>query len=490
MNLRCFATASLLAILGLTASARAALQIEEQTGDNNGQLTIFKMTVTPAAEPEPALKHRLILREIDEKAGDASSMYYRAILASQNVTKQLKDKYGDAFEDAIGDWSHGDVPVDKIRDAAAIIEQSAVISNLREAARRRTCDWGFEAQSISGPDLYMFLLPEMQESRQLSRFLAGRARVAIADGRYDDALETLRINVKMARDVAVEPFLVCGLVGVAEAGIGENVMIHLIAAPNSPNLYWALTELPDPLIDMRPGVRFEMSSFQRIFPFLHDPETQEHSPEEWAHLLAHGITDMAPISGGPVFHNETLSQAAVAGLGLATYSSAKARLVAAGWDAQRVEQMPVGQVIAIDSSHEYRRIADQLEKQWYLPYHVQDRDADRTMLEFSSNKLERGYGRLLAAILLPAVNSARTAQQRLQWQTDGLRTVEAIRMHAAKTGALPARLEDIDVVPAPVNRATGKLYQYQLKGDTAVLELPFSDGFQGVAWRFEIKLAK
>jgi hypothetical protein len=40
-----------------------------------------------------------------------------------------------------------------------------------------------------------------------------------------------------------------------------------------------------------------------------------------------------------------------------------------------------------------------------------------------------------------------------------------------------------------VNRVTGRAYQYRLDGDKGVLDLPFSDGFPNIAWRFEIKLA-
>jgi len=48
--------------------------------DADGQqgLTVFKMTVTPAAEPVPALKHRLTLRERELKSGNAATHYSRA----------------------------------------------------------------------------------------------------------------------------------------------------------------------------------------------------------------------------------------------------------------------------------------------------------------------------------------------------------------------------------------------------------------------------
>jgi hypothetical protein len=480
---------ALTALLLLAAArARGALQVDEQQVDG-GTLTVFKMTVTPAAEPVPALQHRLLLREIDEKSGNAATMYYRAILMSEIVTKRIKDQFKNDADAALNAWS-SDWPVDKWRSVAEVVDSSSLLGALREAALRRNCDWGFNLDTVQGIDLFAFLLPEIQESRQMSRFLMLKARLAVVDGKFDDAIDLLRINLKMALDIAREPLLVNGLVGIAEVGMGNRVLIDLIAAPDSPNMYWALTELGDPVIDLRPATRFEMSSVYRVFPFLRHPESAEHSPEEWARLLAQGISDLGPLTNGSVMPDETVRRAGVTALGLATYGPAKQRLLQTGYDQAHVDAMPVGQVMSIDAARAYRTLSDGLEKWWYIPY-PEARERDGVVeAQLTNNKLQGGYGALLARILLPAINAARQAQERLQWQIGGLRTVEAIRMYAAKHGKLPARLEDIDAVPLPINRVTGRPYQYQLKGDAAVVELPFSDGFAATAWRLEIQLNK
>jgi hypothetical protein len=218
-------------------------------------------------------------------------------------------------------------------------------------------------------------------------------------------------------------------------------------------------------------------------------ESQEHSAEEWARLLANGVAQLDPLtSGGPQL-NETMARVGVTGLALFTYTGAKQRLVAAGMDAERVEGMPVGQVVAVDAAHEYRRLADEFEKWWYIPYREARTRAKDAEKELGGSKLNGGFGRLVANLLLPALSAARTAQVRLEWQTGGLQTLEAIRMHAAETGELPNSLDELKVVPLPENPATGRAYQYRRNGDGAVLELPASDGFPNIAWRFEIELA-
>jgi hypothetical protein len=489
MNLRMTTLAFVMAVLGAAPLLRAELQVDAQKSDD-GELTVFKMTVTPAAAPVPALRQRLILREIDEKQGNAAPFYYRAIMMSPDVTKALRDNGCEDYEKWFDEEASAELPMDKVRKAAEIIANSSVMGQLREAALRRECNWGWDLESVRGPELFSFLLPEVQQTRTLSRLLILRARLEIRDRRFDQAVDDLRMNLKMGRDLATEPLLICGLVGVAEANAGNQAMIDFMAAPNSPNLYWALTELPAPFIDLRRATRFEMSSVSRIFPFLKDAETQEHSPDEWARLLASGFTSMEPLTGANFgMMNEPVARMAVAGMSLLTYGPAKQRLIESGLDPARVEQMPVGQVVAIDAAREFRRLADELEKWTYQPYGVARDRAGEVEKMLGGNKLEGGYGRVMAALLLPALQSARAAEMRLQWQTNALRTVEAIRMHAAEAGKLPASLDEIKVVPVPENPATGESYQYRLDGNTGVIELPFSDGFRGVAWRFEIKLA-
>jgi hypothetical protein len=379
----------------------------------------------------------------------------------------------------------------KARKAEEIFANSTILGQLREAASRRQCDWGWQLDTMTGPDLYAFLLPEIQQTRTLSRFLVLRARLAILDGRYDDALEALRINLKLGRDTGSEPILVCGLVGVAEAAMGNRAVIDFVAAPKSPNLYWALTELPNPVVDFRTAVRFEMGSNSRVFPFLKNAATEEHSPEEWGRLLANGFNSMMTLSSSNFgVNNGTVAQMAVAGMSLIQYTPAKERLVAAGMDRARIEAMPVGQVIAIDWAQEFRKQSDELEKWWYQPFRVARERADEVGKHLGENRLQGGFGHIRAALLRPALQAAREAEVRLQWQIGGLRTVEAIRMHAAETGKLPASLDEVKVVPAPENPATGRAYEYRLDGDTGVVELPLSDGFRNVSWRFEIKLAK
>jgi hypothetical protein len=294
--------------------------------------------------------------------------------------------------------------------------------------------------------------------------------------------------------VGENPLLVCGLVGIAIEGITHNNVIDLVAAPDSPNLYWALAELPTPLVDIQKAMRVEMGLGLRVFPPLMDAETAEHSQAEWARIMREGVQDFfgltneLGVSGGIGEPEATAQGLALTGLSMMTYPAAKQRLLASGMSAETVEKMPVGQVILVDISREYRRIANDWEKWWNVPYQPAKKGQDRAEAALQQKDITN-IGRTLASLLLPGVNAARSAQMRAEWQLKAFEVIEALRMHAAATGRFPESLDEIDVVPVPENPVTRQPYVYHLKDGMAVLELPASDGIPGIAWRFEIKLA-
>jgi hypothetical protein len=196
------------------------------------------------------------------------------------------------------------------------------------------------------------------------------------------------------------------------------------------------------------------------------------------------------VSGENPFINSDLgSGLAAMGLSLVAYPDAKQRLIAGGMAADEVDTMPVAQVIAVDTAREYRRIADEQEKWWYVSFEDAKKNRQRADSVFEGPSVFN-FGKMVANLLLPAINAARTAQMRLDWQKNALLTIEALRMHAAANGSFPESLDDIRVVPVPENPITHKPYVYRLEDGMAVLELPLSDGMPGIAWRFEMKLAE
>jgi len=400
------------------------------------------------------------------------------------------------------------LPKDKVRKALSGFG-GAIMDAVREATSRTFCDWDWELQNITGARAVAFLLPEVQNSRELARMLALRTRLAIAEGRIDDAIALTQMNYQLGRDTAVEPLLVCGWVGIAISGISNEGTLEIMASPDAPNLYWALAALPKPLIDLRRATRFELGIGPRVFPLLGDAEGSHRSPAEWSRYVGESwitMTEMQTFSAVPrylssprgsreweVVHSQLIGTA----LGLWRYTRAKQDLVRGGMSPEEVEAMPVGRVIALQAARAYRHTANELEKLSYMPFP----EMRRRKVEIDS-RLRRD-GNLgatmrsrpilpIASLLLPATSAARNAQERLTRELAAMQVIEALRMHAAETGDFPTVLEEVTIVPVPKNPATGQPFVYHTRtvdGRTmAILELPHTDGFPGFNVRYEIRL--
>ncbi len=180
--------------------------------------------------------------------------------------------------------------------------------------------------------------------------------------------------------------------------------------------------------------------------------------------------------------------------GLTGYAHAKERLVAWGYSKETVDAMAVGQVLSIYSARIYETVADEWEKGAYVDFPAGQRLYDEAYDAIREHDWQSDHPDReiipIASTLLPAVMAAQKAAFRTERDFDALRVIEALRMHAAANeGKWPESLDDIKSVPVPKNVATGEPFEYQLKGDTAVLTLPMSDGFN-VEKQFELAIDK
>ena len=182
-----------LALCVVAAATRAAV-VRIESDDE--VLTTFQMSVTPAAEPTAALHYRLLPPELERQPGNGAPFYYRTLLQYMSVAKQLEKDHGADYLD----WRSlpiDQLPLPGLRDVVKSFD-SAVLDQLREATRRKACDWDFQETSWTGPKQFQFVLPELQSTRGVARILALRVRLAIAEGRFDDAIESLQLGYQMA----------------------------------------------------------------------------------------------------------------------------------------------------------------------------------------------------------------------------------------------------------------------------------------------------
>ena len=119
---------------------------------------------------------------------------------------------------------------------------------------------------------------------------------------------------------------------------------------------------------------------------------------------------------------------------------------------------------------QYDRIFDEYLKvqsfvYWEAQPTVDKADAQRGALADDKD----GPALPLAGLLLPGVKNIFAARTRTDRNIAALRCVEALRLHAARAGALPPSLDEIEDAPVPADPFTGRPFNYRLAGDRAFL---------------------
>jgi hypothetical protein len=439
----------------LTSGPWAAWADDEQTQQELRAPTI-RLSLHPADEPRPALRYRLLPTLIDQRPGNAAVFYNKAAL----MLRQLPEADDDTRR--ASEWL--DLPLEQLpRDevAKAVRRWDSVLREVGYAAVRQDCDW---QMPIREQFPYSIMLPELQEIRSPARMLALQARLAIAEGRFDDAVATLRTGYAVARHAGSGPTLIHALIGMAVGNVMTAQTRELAQQPGAPNLYWALADLPRPFIDLRLANDYEADSLYFWHPEWRDLEHGDRSPSEWHQIYETFVESIGQIESG---RSEEANRWQVLALALKEYPRAKQWLVDRGRSPEAVDLMTVPQVVVLYTVGTYNEVRDQLFKWACLPY----RDV-RERLAAAQLSIEQAHEIVpLAKLQLPAVSAAMAAQARTQQAFTMQMTVEALRLYAARhNGQLPKELGDVTEVPLPDDPWTGKPFVYRLSGERATLE--------------------
>ncbi len=425
----------------------------------------------PAPEAVLALKHRLLPGLLDREDGNAAVHYTKAAM----MISQCGDEQLNAIDEL------RDVPaqdLDRQKARAALGPFPGALQEAELAARRKRCDWDLDLSQG-----FALLLPDLSYYRRLARALRVQARLEIAETHYDEAIHTLQTGFAMARHVGEGPTLIHGLVGMAIADIMLDSVEELVQAPGAPNLYWALTALPRPLVSAREGIETELHVLALTYPDLRDPESSHLGAAGWR-ALTEEVLMLAEMDSGS---GDKLAPTLAA---LATYTDAKRHLLQKGRPPEEVEAMPVLQVVAIYMMDGFRRLRDQHFKWYYVPYWQAQKGFDEAESLLQEGRKTKDA--FLAALLLPALRRAGFQGVKIDRRVAALRCVEAVRLYAAShDDELPRSLDDVTQVPIPLNPVTGEPFNYQVFADKAVLWAPV-DPQEKVerALRYELSIAR
>lgn len=383
--------------------------------------TLIRLTVSPAATPRPALRYSLLPELHEMQPGNPIPGYLKAMLDQDFSTTQ------------------------------EVLGPSAM-KQADRAARLDKPDWQILMRAKE--DGIQLLLPDLQKVRGLATALQGRFREEIAARRTDDALYTARTMFAVARHMGEHPTLIGGLVGVAIASVAVQPLEELLEVPDCPNLYWALTHLPYPLVSLDAGVRGE-----RLFVHaeLKDLSSTEAMTAAQVSKLVDHIEYIRRFDSDKL-QERTRAYVNKRAADAKYVAAARARLVGWGLVGEKLAKMPADQIILLDERREYEARRDDIMKYMALPTW----EAWDLMTKHKEPKDVS-----LLSFLGPNTNRVRLAQGRIEQRIVLLRHVEAVRMYAAANGGkVPQKLSDVGV-PLPPDPFTGKAVRYDVEGNVA-----------------------
>lgn len=433
------------------------------------------LSVSPAEPPRNLLRWQLLPPLLDERPGECLALVLEANQALKDAFP-TPDALGQIAEELQEVLKTPLAEVDRAKLRANLEKARKPLDLLERAANAGRCDWGKLREELRTKGLNANLVL-VQEFRRLVPLLAARARLDILEDRPHDAVRTLALGLRLAQRIGEGPTLITHLVGVASTTILLDQADAVLTHPRCPNLYGALTAIPRPFLSLRPAMEGERMWVYGTFPavtrLITNPEGPLPTEEEMKALTGSDPNGQLRALVGEM---QNPAQRILLGLSIqARHEAAIRDLVAGGFPEEKIRKWPPLLVAIAHGLTEYEEKLGRMQQAMALPF------PQATVLLAKLEAEVKPRNPLLAGntpaihlspLLLPAVGRVMLATTRGERRLDALRTVEALRLHAAKTGAWPKSLADIQAVPVPDDPMTGKPFEYRVEGDTAILRGP------------------
>jgi hypothetical protein len=448
--------------------ASCLLFLAVSTAAAEGDVPSLPLVLYPAAAPSPAMKYPLLPELRDTIPGNAATHYRQAIKNMKQDAPPGRDWYP-----AIDQWmavSLKDFP--KVEVSQFLKQCDTTFQEVDAGARSENCDWGLTEELRKKG--VATLLDDVQHMREIAALLQLRIRYEIAEGRFDRAIRALQTGFAVSRHVADSPTLIGALVGIAISMIVEKRLEEFIQQPGAPNLYWSLTDLPRPFIDLRKPMQGERIMAYGSFPGLTeaaaDLGAKPWTPEQVEKIVAQfrEFDDQENTILKMKDRAEILLRLA------ARHEAAKKILIAQGRPKELVDAMPHVQVGLLVAMGQYDQVFDENLKCQSLPFWEAEPAFARAAARQKAILEEKdGPAIPVGRVLFSQVKKVFAARTRIDRQIAALRCVEAVRLYAAAhDGKLPASLNDVKDAPLPLDPMKGKAFDYRRVGDRAFLTCP------------------
>ncbi len=445
----------------------------------------IRFVLHPSALSRPALKYRLLPDSIDLTEGNAATLYLMA--CSRSLMSAADDpRYKNDLED-FEDRLHGiSTEFNRPRARHLLNGFQHALHQVELGARRKHCDWDLPTRTEG----FKTLLPYLGELRLLTRLLCLQAKLEIADGKFDEAAHTLQTGFALAQHLNQDAFLLQSLVGIAMGSALAEQVEFWIVTPGSPNLYWPLTDLPAPFMDLRRSVRQgERTNLYYSIPHLKEAAAGKLTPDHLEEILLK-LEDLRTLSNdGSAQPSKGSTEAAMSYLAqvVVALPQAKKGLLDLGYAQSALDAMKPSEAVGLWWITSYNEIEQDMTKSMGLPLFqdlaLETADTEQLRLKGSSNPF---------LLMLPVYYRSKLAGARLDRRIGELRSLEVIRAYASQhDGTAPPSLTGIAETPVPIDPVTRSPFPYRMANGVMILETPVPPGGSPKdGRRVEVRLVK
>jgi hypothetical protein len=424
-----------------------------------------QLTLYAPAPAERALQYALLPELRDTIPGNAADHYRRAI---KNMKQDAPDRN---WDQTIEKWMAAPLKELPQEEAGKFLRAfEATFKEVEAGARSEQCDRELtEEIRKEGLESLNSAFPSVMGMSRIATLLALKVRYDLAQGRAGQAARTLQTGFAAGRHIGDSATFINGLVGMSISKLMLDRLEELIQQPDAPSLYWPLTDLPRPFLDLRrpfEGERvFYYSQFPGVAEVAADPRAKPWTPAQVEALTAaFRQFDKRSSRLGEKAEVEKLLHLA------ANQQGIKKILVDQGRPKDVVDAMPNEQVAILLALGQYDRRFDELLKWRSLPFWESYPAMVKAEERQAKQNDKDGPTAALANEFNPSASKILAAQARIDRRIAALRCVEAVRLYAAAhDGKLPPSLEEIKDAPAPLDPVTGKPFDYHVASDRAFL---------------------
>jgi hypothetical protein len=454
------------------ASAASAQDTTAATAKTRPDNPTRELAVDARAVERPLMKYRLLPAEYELHDGNAAPILLRLCWEQIPYFSKVVPTFSEYLDVPLGDA--------RLRNEQDIF---AFYRTLKRAAYRRTADWEYP---IGEEPAATILLPDVQGARfVVGDGLAVWIRQRLARGQLAEAREGILVGLAVSRHYARTPFLITQLVCTHIDSLMLSRLEELVSQPDCPNLYWALSALPRPLVDVRRSIELEQRFLEMTVPGLDDLD-QLKTPDQWT-TRAKGVFNYFLEAGnsGPIASDAFKS--------ILTRLENRARNELSEWFAGGPAQ--VAQMSSAEAVVRWLVHVNQEHSQEASALMSLEPPAAIPRLAALEKRITQFHAELGLQNLYTIQNTPGSflSTHRLERQIDALRVVEGIRDYAARHDRqLPTSLDAISDTPIPLDPLTGKPFHYEVKADEATLS---AEGFPSkgrviAEIRYHIKIRK